>query len=121
MILTELYSFAVETMLLCFISTTLLIIWNDTNAIVEYARFFGFKLESYKFHESSGVSYPDFLLEQYSENFLIRLITCPICLCMWFSILGSIYFENIFLVISSFCISLVLYFKIKTLINTSDE
>jgi hypothetical protein len=68
-------------------------IWTDTEAFIEYARVFKQKWTKFeqfdKFREEglSSYSYHNFLLA--TENcFFVRLITCPICLIVWLTMMG---------------------------------
>lgn len=72
----------------------ILIIWFNTDAIVEYvtlSRLNLFKVNDYLIHKANdcSITYHAFLLSRYN-NFLIRLITCPICLSMWLSFFSTL-------------------------------
>ena len=77
-----------------FVTVTLLV-WFRSNAFVEYLEVLGldmaFGAREYK-KASSEVSYhmryTDFLLLKYN-SFFIRLITCPLCLSVWISVIIS--------------------------------
>lgn len=72
----------------------LLLIWFNTEAVPEYARLFGlrklFRTEDFQLEKVAGdgilLSYPQFLRKDTNSS-LIRMITCPICLSVWFTIL----------------------------------
>ena len=73
-----------------------LVVWFETNAFVEYARLFGFKLEKYKKSEELGILFVDWLPIK-RDSFLVRLITCPICLATWLSAIGAYFFcKNVY-------------------------
>lgn len=107
-----------------FAVTFVLIIWNETNAFVEYARLLGAKLEEYKIEEGLGISFPDYILSKYSSNFIVRLICCPICLCVWLSIVAFAWYDygwgtyssilDFFLI---FYLSMAKYFSFKFLMK----
>ena len=121
MIVTELYSFFVETLVSSLIISFVLIIWNETNAIVEYLKLLSFNLEDYKIQEDSGVLFVDYLASKYPDNFIAKLIACPICLAVWLSILSAFLYENVYIIFSTFYASLLMYFLFKLLMNKSDE
>ena len=90
------------------------IIWFNTNAFVEYAKLLGctklFFIEEYEeFIKDNCVSdYLSFLGTR-KDSFLTRIITCPFCLGVWYSlfislVIGVVYFCLIYL------LSLILYF-----------
>ena len=121
MILTELYSFFVNTLIGALISSFVLIIWFETNALVEYGRLLAFKFKDYSFQENIGISFPDYLAATHSDSFLVRLITCPICLGVWLGIIFGIIFDNPYIIFSVFYLSLIMYFLFKIIMLKSDE
>lgn len=66
-----------------------ILIWLRTNAFVEYLTLFRldnlFKVSEYnRLHKDGyGGNYIDFLMEYYNDNFMVRLIACPVCLSFW--------------------------------------
>ena len=122
MLLHELYDFALNTVFFSFVICFVLIVWNETNAFVEYTRLFlGAKFESYKPQENAGILFVDYLEVAHPNSFLVKLICCPICLAVWLSIFVSIYLSNYLIFFSTFYISMVLYFKFKTLMYGADS
>lgn len=101
---------------ICFIAVVLLI-WFETNAFIEYAHLLASKYPSLldKLHlkdydmvsTASPISYPDYLTE-YHNNFLTRLLSCPICVSIQMGL-----FFSLFIGLSKFAIlslsGLVLY------------
>lgn len=86
----------------------LALVWFKTNAFVEYfsrIRFFFklFKMDIYyewkKTPIYADVTYPQFLV-MYYPNFLNTLVSCPICLISWLSVISSLIFWQNFGVIS---------------------
>jgi len=119
MILIE-YDWAIDALLISLAITFILIIWFETNAVVEYARVFGASLEGYKKSEEMGLSLVDWLSIKY-DNFLVRLITCPICLATWLSIAAAYLFcENVHCFFMMFYVSLMAYFLFKIVMKRSD-
>jgi hypothetical protein len=80
-----------SVLLSCFFALILLV-WFKTEAIVEYASLFGlkklFKANEFRVEKMSleQLTYPTFL-KMKSNNFFIKLITCPICLSVWMTII----------------------------------
>lgn len=78
----------------CFI-TTVFIVWFKTNAVVEYGKLLGLKnllwIDSYEKYVCDNLEgdYVTFLACKHN-NFLIRLITCPLCLGVWYCFLASL-------------------------------
>jgi hypothetical protein len=72
----------------------ILLIWFKTEAYVEYCKLFKrndicFYKEYYKKKKDDvRLTYITYLRDQH-DGFLIRLITCPICLAVWTGLLSS--------------------------------
>lgn len=98
------------------IVTLILLVWFKTEAIVEYGELFhlGQFLKTKEFKQKKSMSeipltYPMFLQMSY-DYFLIRLITCPICLSFWVSLFITIPFISLITLFPFICIiSLMLY------------
>lgn len=74
-----------------FLIVSILIIWFNTDAFVEYARLLKLpvvKVKEYTVAKEKDctLSYHMYLLLHHN-NFFTRLITCPICTSMWLSII----------------------------------
>lgn len=101
-------------MIICFLITTILIIWLKTEAWVEYTQLFKLNfLSNYKEynkqkHEDFTLTYIKFLLKNYRHKFMIRLITCPLCLSLWLSIIAGI-FTILIMIPVYFIFSLFIY------------
>jgi hypothetical protein len=78
-----------DTIIIAIILGYLLLIWLKSNAFAEYMLVFGFKnilkIAEYKQLCDDGYdgTYVDFLYEHYRSLFIVRLVTCPICLSFW--------------------------------------
>lgn len=77
-----------------FLITSLLIIWFNTDAFVEYSTLFRLPFVKIKEYlkakdRDCTLTYHTFLLFNYN-NFFSRLITCPICTCFWLSFIVNI-------------------------------
>lgn len=104
--------------------TFILIGWFKTNAFCEYLQLLGFRnqlLINKYFKErkrlSSSLHYTEYLLLK-KNCFFIRLITCPICLGVWLTVLlcAITNFDNFFI---NFYVSSGLYYLYCILINHS--
>ena len=80
---------------ICSLVAIILLIWFRTEAYIEYCRLLKLDkislYEEYDFLKKGDVSltYLGFL-RQYHNNFFTRLITCPICVSVWISLIFSL-------------------------------
>ena len=104
----------------CWVSLAL-IIWFESDAFVQYSKAFGlslpFRIVEYESHPlSREVDYLDFLTIEYGDSFWVKLITCPICLSVWLSVIAALSGSFSFLYFPAInLISLSLFFIIKKL------
>jgi hypothetical protein len=105
----------------CFITTTLLI-WFKSDAFVEYAKLLHlhriFKIKEYeekRLAESFQLTYTTFL-RMTSDRFLIRLITCPLCVSFWLSLIG-LFFVPMYFIPIVYVSTLLIYGVITRLLN----
>jgi hypothetical protein len=76
----------------------ILFVWFNTNVFVEYVQLFKLKqffyVDQYKDLVDNGYasSYLDFLKEYFYDLFLVRLVSCPICLGFWLGLLAALIF-----------------------------
>ena len=103
-----------------FVITTLLVIWFETDAFAEYARVLGFKLEKYENSQKVGLDFTTHLALKY-DCFIVRLITCPICLCVWLAAIGILVLDYGFGFFFVFYFSMMKYFLFKFLMHKSDN
>lgn len=68
----------------------ILLIWFKSDAFIVYSKLFKLNKffyidawEEYKNTQDCTVGYHLFLNIKFQNNFFIKLITCPICLCVW--------------------------------------
>ena len=72
-----------------------LLVWFHSEAFIEYATLFSgarfFHIESYKEEQKTRatLTYHGHLLEK-RDSFFIRLITCPLCLSFWTTLITSL-------------------------------
>ncbi len=101
-----------------FVITLILIIWFKTDAFVVYCKSFGlgklFNISEWRdFKNAKDISttYHQFLLIKHPDGFVVKLITCPICLSVWLSLICSIFIGLLNLPIICI-ISLAMYYGI---------
>jgi len=114
-------------MTLLFILSSFIVVvflmWFNSDFVVEYGKLFGLKkllrVEDYKEAQRNTpvpLAYPLFLKMKY-DNFFIKLITCPICLSVWLSIVLGLFYQ-IYSFIPVICVmSLILYGIIRKLLS----
>lgn len=105
-----------------FYITLILLIWFKTEAFVEYSKQFHldsvFKIKEWEVFKNTmdaSTSYHTYLRFKY-PNFLIKLITCPICLCIWLTI-PTIFLYGIQSYALIVIVSLFIYYGIVKLMN----
>jgi hypothetical protein len=100
----------------CFFVAFVLVIWLKTEAFVEYARLFGLskllEINQFDNRATHELNYPAFLLVNHN-NFLTRLISCPICLGVWLNILVSLFFRDFSFFFIKTMVSILLYFIVS--------
>ena len=81
------------------LSTTILIVWFETDAFVAYLTTFNLGWQMFdlaKYEEESDknpmIDYPTYLLMSYPKSFFIKLLSCPLCLGLWISVLSVLIF-----------------------------
>lgn len=109
----------------------ILLSWFKSEAIIEWASLLGLSkfIQKEEFYSKQyenlplGLNYPTFLKLKYN-NFITRLISCPLCLTMWISsfislLLTIIKLNFIFVLLNPFITicSLILYGLITKLLN----
>ena len=97
-----------------FLITSILIIWFNTEAFVEYVTLFRLPVVKVKEYivakdKDCTLTYHTFLLFNYN-NFFTRLITCPICTSFWLTIIVGFFTQLSFISYPAlFICSLYLY------------
>ena len=125
--------YIIDNLYLAFLISIALFLWNHTNFFVEYCKALGFvsffkvkDFEEYLEEAQTGLSegdpninYLNYLLLMH-DSFFVRLITCPICLGVWFNIFSLFVHENFQIFSINLWLSLFLYFIIKLVMRKSD-
>ena len=103
-----------------------LYIWHDTDTFVEYMSLFGlgnfFGIKKFKEERELNpmMDYESYLLINHN-SFLIRLITCPICLSVWLNLLAfAVHHRNVEMFFVSLWLPWLAYFSIKLIITKAD-
>jgi len=99
--------------IIALISSYFMLVWFRTNAFVEYMVLFRlsrfFHISEYEDIRKQGYdgNYVEFLFTYFNSNFIVRLLSCPICLSFWISMLLSVF---IGLHSAWLCAPLILFF-----------
>lgn len=78
----------------------LIFLWLKTDAFAEYMNLLKLnnwlRLDEYNQLHREGYSgnYPDFLVEYCRDKFLVRLVTCPLCLSFWTGCASALYIDS---------------------------
>ena len=89
-----------------------LLVWFRTDAWLEYTKLFRLNWLSHykdfevKSAEDVSLTYHVYL-RRYHDSFLIRLITCPICLAIWIGVIFSILQFMLLMAFSIFTIAFI--------------
>lgn len=107
----------------CALIAMVLILWFKTEVWYEYTKLFGLGfLSRHKLYQDEKMNdctmtYMKFLRKRYHRKFMIRMITCPICVCAWLSIAGGIFVSYFMLIPVLFIGSLILYGAVSKLLD----
>ena len=104
---------------------TILILWFKTDAFIDYCKLFNVFTQTVKnFNYSTSISFPQFLYVTYKNSmknrfklFLLKLVTCPLCLSLWLSVIFSILFGYFFCFPLFYISSLFIYFNLIKFID----
>ena len=110
---------------LIFFITLILIIWFDTDAFLEYCRLFKltrfFKIKEFnKAYENNFELTYLFYIKRYHDCFFVRLITCPICLSVWLSIILCAIANSLVCIPLICVVSLIIYYLFKMVQKYAD-
>jgi hypothetical protein len=77
-----------------FYITFMMVVWFESDIVNTIAKLFNlrsilkiYEFEKYKLEVDVMCSYPNFLYERY-PGYLTKLLSCPICLCFWSTLIG---------------------------------
>lgn len=104
---------------------TIMIIWFNSGAFPAYCKLFGFyKLLLGYDKNSDGLTFPQYLYIKSRSvfkcsicKFIIELITCPLCLGFWLSVLGACLFLHYTLIPVVYLTVLISYFLTERVIG----
>jgi|APGre2960657505_1045072.scaffolds.fasta_scaffold55523_2 hypothetical protein len=98
---------------------SILIIWFDTDAFVEYAKLYGvrslFFIDFYEGERAASggaLDYPSFLRIKFN-NFFTRLISCQLCSGLWISAVLALSIDKFSFCLFYYVSSTVIYLFIK--------
>jgi len=86
---------------LAFVVSYIMLIWLRTNAFVEYLTLFGltkyFRVDEFNNLHREGYdgNYVDFLFQYYKDSFLVRLVSCPVCLSFWLGMPTALWLQSL--------------------------
>jgi len=109
------------------VSVVLIYLLLETDALYEYLKLFRItkilKIEKPYLEFKVKFEYFNFLkyLLIHKNNFITRLVNCPICLSIWINVIFYLITGFSFYVFYSIYITWVLYFFIKILVKHLDE
>jgi hypothetical protein len=81
-----------QVIVLSAVASYFLLVWLDTDALFEYLNLLrlslGNKFAEYKQLKQAEYpgNYAAFLREYYHDKFLVRLLTCPVCVSFWLGV-----------------------------------
>ena len=97
----------------------IMLVWFHTEAFLEYATLIGgnrfFLIDDFRKKQTEGPGFPaehmDYVnyLMTYHDSFFIRLITCPICLSFWLTLISCFFMETWMLLPICNLLGLVIY------------
>ena len=105
---------------------TILIVWFKTDAFAEYCKLLGFKrlLLGYDYQNDKHLSFPQYIYIKSKQCtkchiciFLVSLLTCPLCVALWLSLLGACIFASCIITPTVYITVLVTYFLIDRVIS----
>lgn len=82
-----------KIIIVAFLFSYVLLVWFRTNAFVEYMNLMKFsiflKIDEYNKLHKEGYDdlYVDFLHLYYRDFFIVRLVTCPVCVSFWIGVI----------------------------------
>ena len=105
---------------------TILIVWFKTDAFAEYCKLLGLKkiLLGYDYQNDKHLSFPQYFYIKSKQctkcqicKFLISLVTCPLCIALWLSLIGACLISSFIITPMVYIASLFVYFLIEKCIG----
>jgi len=116
---------------LIFYITFMMVVWFESDIIQTIAKLFNLRttlkineFEKYKLETDVMCNYPNFLYEKY-PGYITKLLSCPICLCFWTTLIGvnlltySFGYQQLFALLMlpvNYICSLAIYLVIRKLL-----
>lgn len=116
---------------LIFYTTFIMVVWFESDIVQTIAKLFNLKttlkideFEKHKLEVDIMCNYPNFLYEKYT-GYITKLLSCPICLCFWTTLLGvnlltyTLGYQQLFVLLLlpvNYICSLVMYLVIRKLL-----
>ena len=108
-----------------FLITTILIVWFETDAFIDYCKLFNvFKRLTTNFTLANNITFPQWLFVTYKNGiknrftlFLLKLVTCPICLSLWLAIIFGVLLGVWMYIPCFYIISLFTFLLFKRIIS----
>ena len=105
----------------------IMLIWFQSDAFEYYLRYFGvghwLNIDTYdKEDPDKDLEYLDFIRVKYkSRSFVVALVTCPTCLCVWLCIAACLTFKCIYYFPIVFLSSLIVYLLVERIFYANTD
>lgn len=104
---------------------TIMIVWFNSGAFPAYCKLLGFRKILLGYDKNSdGLTFPQYLYIKSRSvfkcsicGFLIELITCPLCICLWLSIFGACIVLSYVYIPFVYLVTLVVYTLLSRLLS----
>lgn len=86
-----------ETVAVALVLGYFMLVWLRTDAFAEYLTLFRLSnhlhIKDYNAlrKEGYGGNYVSFMVEYYQDSFIVRLVSCPVCLSFWLGLTSTLY------------------------------
>ena len=116
---------------LIFYTTFIMVVWFESDIVQTISKLTNTRsllkipdFEKYKLEVDIMSNYPNFLYEKY-PGYLTKLLSCPICLCFWTTLIGvnlltyTLGYQQLFVLLLlpvNYICSLVMYLVIRKLL-----
>ena len=116
---------------LIFYTTFIMVVWFESDIVQTISKLTNVRsllkipdFEKYKLEVDIMSNYPNFLYEKY-PGYLTKLLSCPICLCFWTTLIGvnlltyTLGYQQLFVLLLlpvNYICSLVMYLVIRKLL-----